>query len=316
MLLWYHGKVKHLGVCPEEHSRLYEGKMSRKSKEQEIITNTDEPETTAENADNSDSAEEGGNGIKISTAWDEKGKNEIGNCVFNSSPDTLKKGEPMDLLIVVCALLALVCLSVMAVSGINKGFTPSMWVLMGCYAFIAFVCLCKPLHYALSKSAWNAGLREKFPVNKGFSPDSELFEDKISVTDALGKKEEIKFESMTGIYETDNFIIFHENDSRIFAFSKEQLKDNENAGKIREILGGRLENKMSAEKQAEAVDDASDDSVKEEKAKEVSPETTGESEEKPEEADENAVKVQSVTSFADKKKKELEELESLMAENK
>ena len=300
--------------------------MSKKRREQENISDIDnkamteeaKSEKTAENAVGETSkdqapAESYERGMRLSIAWDEKGKNEIGNCVFNNSPDTLKKGEPFDLLILICALLALACLSVMLVSGINKGFTPSMWVLMGCYAFIAFICLCRPLHYAASKSAWNASLREKFPVNKGFSTELELFDDKICVTDALGRKEEVKLDEMTGIYETDRFFVFHENDSRIFAASKEKLSDNDYAEEIKEILESRVKKCVSEEKKETSEVKAADD-----KAETVTEEAAEakEATEATEEEDVNAVKVQSITSFADKKRKELEELESLMKEDK
>ena len=309
--------------------------MSKKRREQENISDIDnkamteeaKSEKTAENAEGETSkdqapAESYERGMRLSIAWDEKGKNEIGNCVFNNSPDTLKKGEPFDLLILICALLALACLSVMLVSGINKGFTPSMWVLMGCYAFIAFICLCRPLHYAASKSAWNASLREKFPVNKGFSTELELFDDKISVTDALGRKEDVKLDEMAGIYETDRFFVFHENDSRIFAASKEKLARNEYAEEIKEILESKVKKCVSEEKKETAEVKAADDTAEntrkaeEDVTTETVTEEAAETTEATEEEDVNAVKVQSVTSFADKKRKELEELESLMKEDK
>lgn len=292
--------------------------MSKKRKEQDItINNSPAEETTEETVQPVKEIEESyAEGIRLNMAWEEKGRNEVGNCAFNNSPDTLKKGEPYDLLVVLCAVFAAACLCVMIVSGINKGFTPSMWVLMGCYAFIIFCCLCKPLHYAVSKSVWNASLREKFPVNKGFSEVLELFPDKISVTDALGNREEIAFDSMTGIYETNNYIIFHENDSRIFASSKKKLKDNEYASEIREILDTRVKKMITeTEEKEEEKPEVTDRKVK--AVSEATEEITEEiPEEAVEEADVNAVKVQSVTSFADKKKKELEELESLMKEDK
>ena len=298
--------------------------MSKKRKQ--LSDSTDKIEVAGEPAEekpeeaavkNTQQEESMDEGIRLDMSWIEKGKNEIGNCVFNNSPDTLKKGEPYDLLIIICALFAGACLSVMAVSGINKGFTPSMWVLMGCYAFIIFCCLCKPLHYAISKSAWNTSLKEKFPVNKGYSNTLELFPEKISVTDAFGRKEKVMLDDMAGIYETGHFLVFHENDSRIFAVSKEKLADNDFAGEIKEILEGRVKIiQASAEtvKEAPASAEKTEPENKEQPKEKDAAESVAEADEEKE--DVNAVRVHSVTSFADKKRKELEELESLMKEDK
>lgn len=207
-----------------------------------------EGNSAAEEMDDSDK-------LYIDISWNEDGMEEISDCVFYHSPDTIKKGEPYDLLILFCALFACGCFTVMLISGLNHGFTPSMYVLMGCYVLIAFCCLFKPLHYVLSKAIWDGSFREKCPVNKGIDKKLEICADCYKYKDATGKTVEVPYENIRGIYETDCFLVFHETDDRIYAAELARFSDEDTKQRVYDLISGKVDIKKDDPSEREENDE-------------------------------------------------------------
>lgn len=200
--------------------------------------------------------------ITLNAAWEDEGEEELCRSLFRHSPDTVKKGEPFDLLVLFCALFAIGCMCVMVVSGLNNGFTPSMYVLIACYAVIAFCCLCKPLHFAISKAVWKSGFREKFPIKRSSYTEISLDDKKLYYKDAAGNEISHSYERMTGIYETKHYIVFHEDDKNIFAVNKDKLESGMKE-KLYDLIG--IDNKVFAQNNA-ASEDSEEEISEESKA--------------------------------------------------
>lgn len=184
----------------------------------------------------SEMADEQEKKVSLSIKWEEEGEEELRNSIFRHSPETVKKGEPYDLLVLFCAFFAFACSFVMVVSGINHGFTPSMIVLLICYVLIIICCLCKPLHYGLSKLIWKTGFKDRFPVNHACGDSIRLSDTALEYTDVSGSNISVPYDEMTGIYETENYIVFHENDHQIFAANKRQINNDELKKKVYDLV--------------------------------------------------------------------------------
>ena len=170
--------------------------------------------------------------VILNIAWEPGGEDELAASIFRHSPETVKKGEPYDLLVLFCAFFAFACSFIMLISGINNGFTPSMIFLLVCYVLIIFCCLCKPLHYALSKLVWKTGFKDRFPVNHGCADTICLSDTALEYKDVSGATVEVPYNEMSGIYETENYIVFHENDKSVFAVNKRQIDSDELRKKV------------------------------------------------------------------------------------
>ncbi len=163
--------------------------------------------------------------VTAETIWNDAYRSELEEAAFIHSTTTVKKGDGIDTVTIICGMFGIACAAFMIYSGLTGSFTSAMRALLVCYTLIIVWCFCPPLQRMASENLWTLGFIERFPVNKGCNEKVEITKDEFVYTDVKGREVRVCFEDINAIYETEHCVVFHLDDKRIFALDTEKLKE-------------------------------------------------------------------------------------------
>lgn len=174
--------------------------------------------------------------IILKTVYDSDCYDEIVKISYENSKDTVKKGDPIDSLSLICGWLAIVCTFVMVYFGVSGRFTMTMKFLIVVYMLIMIWCFVRPIQFFVSKCLWKSGFEKRFPINRGAGEDIVFEKEAMTYTNPKGEEVKLAFAEMYSIYDTLNYVILHNNDREIFLIRKDQLTELGIADMIYELL--------------------------------------------------------------------------------
>lgn len=176
--------------------------------------------------------------LKAIYPTDKEKLNLLKSETYNRASSTIKKGSRPDIIMVLCALVAIACFALMTNSGMEHGFSTSMKVLLVLYAVIAIFCIFTPLHRKLSAWMWGSEFSERFPVNRGFGSEFKVSAEGLTYTDTDGAAVTKPWEEYKCFMAGDMLVIM-QNDKNIWAAEVTKLED-EDLGRVLLYTGAEV----------------------------------------------------------------------------
>lgn len=174
--------------------------------------------------------------ITAETIWNDAYRGELEEAAFVHSTTTVKKGDGIDTITIICGMFGIACAAFMIYSGMTESFTSAMKALLVCYTIIIVWCFCPPLQRMASENLWTLGFIERFPINKGCNEKVEITEEEFVYTDVKGREVKVSFDDINAVYETEHCVVFHIDDKRIFVLDSEKLKEEETYEKLISVI--------------------------------------------------------------------------------
>lgn len=173
------------------------------------------------------------NDIIITSGWTDEHEEEIKTATFARARDTVKPGDSLDFLSCFCGVFAVACFAIVLVFGIKNGFSDAMIFLMVTYVLIAVFSLCHPLQVKISRAIWSVGFKKRIAENKSYDkkiiiqikPEGDGEQEEFVVKVLSPEKEEEYGKKDCSFYETNNYIILHVTDKKLYPIEKESLKE-------------------------------------------------------------------------------------------